>query len=374
LFAGLAFLTKREPALLFFYLSVVPWLLVRRELRELLTLGHLLCVITILFCVGVWLVPVISEVGVSAYLANLTSQAGGVGRPWTATGAVINLFYYPAEAWGSGLPWSLLLLTLLSPAVRRALFTGPRRDMAQFAALAAVINLIPYVFFRLDLSVRYYLPMVPTMLVLATLGFDALAAVSRDSLWAHAVRVTTFLLSIIATVLAVALIVGPYTRYVRGIEQFPMPNALLAILGLGLVALSAWSSTRVNTHLRQGLLLAMLALCIGFRLDDINLSRPHRALMQSRNDNAAAFVARLREQVPATEQPIRVSVNLPYAVWVKAETRLLAYPGTPQTGPYTLVRTGGKPPLVPAEQCALLRDLKYRDQHFCLVSTARDIP
>lgn len=374
LFVGLAFLTKREPALLFFYLSIVPYLLLRRELRELLTVGHALCVMTILFFVGVWLVPIISEVGFSAYLANVSSQANGVGKPWTTIGAAVNILYFPAEVWGSGLPWSLLLLALLAPAVRAQLPAEGRKELVVFAALLALLNLIPYMFFRLDLSVRYYLPMMPTVLVLAAVTFDALIAVPRETFWANSVRLTTFLLAIVATVLAVALIVGPYTRYVQGIESLPLPRVLLGMLGLGLVGLSAWSAARSSTDLRQGLLFALLALSTGFRLDDMNLARPHRALEQSRHDNAGAFVAQLRDSVPAIKQPIRMDAHMPLEIWVKAETRLLAVPGATETGPYALVETGDAPPQMSPDKCVLLKDLQYRGRSFCLISTVREIP
>src|SRR5205085_9786275 len=131
----------REPAVAFFYLSVVPYLALRRDWRELFTWGHVLCGAIVIACAALWLVPVLNEVGIDGYLSNLSTQAkSGTTATWTLPGLALNLIYSPVVVFGAALPWSLLLLALLSKDVRGAVSPQNRR-LFQFAGIAVLVNL-----------------------------------------------------------------------------------------------------------------------------------------------------------------------------------------------------------------------------------------
>lgn len=170
---ALAYLTKREPAVVFFYLAVGPFLLLQGRWRLLFQPGHFAGIAVAAALVGGWLAVMASRTGWSALWQTLQQEVleRGLSRQgWQEV--IAHLLSYPWELMAAMLPFSLLIPLIAVAAVR----TGVLERFGMlftFAAVAVLANL-PVYWLRGDVSVRYFLPMFPFALLIAAMVFDTL--------------------------------------------------------------------------------------------------------------------------------------------------------------------------------------------------------
>lgn len=262
---ALAFLTKREPAVVFFYLPVLTLLWWDRRLIELLRSGHVASGCLAALTAAVWLVPIIATRGLGGFLADTRIEVTerGLHADWAEIAS--NAVSYPFEVWIAAAPFSLLLPLLCFPAVWRAANAAVNADQAlyrrrilRFALVAIAVNL-PLYMFRGGVSVRYFLPMVPFFVLAASFAFEALA---RGAGPVAVLRVLGVGLAVVCGIvdvalLAIALQLGGVADLATGLPPAlllaPWAIALLATLGLA-------SSVIAVRNLRNHIATAMLAL------------------------------------------------------------------------------------------------------------------
>ncbi len=132
---GLAMLTKGPPAVLQFYLPLVVFLLWQRDLRRLVSPGHLLCLVLTVAPIAAW-VYAIRQSDPPAFHATINNWLGQMGvtmvgqlsaaktlSPDTRQDLLDHYLFFPLQAFQMILPWGLALLALLVPAWRRALLS-----------------------------------------------------------------------------------------------------------------------------------------------------------------------------------------------------------------------------------------------------------
>jgi len=74
LFLGLGILSKTFQALSFFYLAIVPYFLFQKRWKELLSLPHLLGIVTYLLVFLLWAIPVNFQIGFIPFLKAWISE------------------------------------------------------------------------------------------------------------------------------------------------------------------------------------------------------------------------------------------------------------------------------------------------------------
>jgi 4-amino-4-deoxy-L-arabinose transferase-like glycosyltransferase len=162
------FLTKwTAPA--FFYLTVIPFLVWRRQWRWLLGRDHLLAAgLAVAMCLS-WAVLVSAEVGWSALrdtvgqeaAQRFAPKASGKPCPW------VESLVFPAVVLAAGLPWAVPVLFALRPRFLRAL-DERERTLVQFLHCWLWPNLL---FWSLPAQhhVRYVLPVAPAITLLGVI-------------------------------------------------------------------------------------------------------------------------------------------------------------------------------------------------------------
>jgi len=191
---ALSFLTKREPAFVFFYFAVAGFLIYKREIKLLLQPAHLISVGIMLAISGAWFMAVIGAVGWDEFIPSVKKEVldRGLDEGWQPL--LLHLLFYPAEVMLAAFPFSLLLLPLLSRQFRDRVY---RRycDISVFALISVLTNL-PIYWFRTDAVVRNFMPMLPTALVVASLIYTMLVDDSEDEKPARGILVTLSLIHI----------------------------------------------------------------------------------------------------------------------------------------------------------------------------------
>ncbi len=363
LLVALAYLAKREPAVLFFYLGVVPYLALRGRWRELFGPGHLAAFGAFVLVVGGWLSLVAAQVGWEALWATLQREV--LSRGVSAFGwrdLLVHVLLYPLELLAALLPFSLLLPPLLSRRVR-GMLRERYGELAVFAGVALVANL-PLYWLRGDASVRYFLPMFPFALLLAALVFDAAWTQLGEwtTAWRTYLRRVSLLLYWLIPAL-VLLLVATTLLPRHEVGRFNLlPEALVYFVATAALAAAWLDRGRPARQPVAVLLPVMVGLVVLGRMIYFNALLPDKAFRAARDHNAPAIAATLARS--AAGQPVQVWGEVPWAIWYYAPPGLLERSGQPpRPGLVLYAGTAG-----PAGTQPVLERFRYKTLELTLAS------
>jgi len=377
-FVAGAFLTKREPALLFHYLGIGAFLLTRGRFLELFRPPHLLAAAVTAALVLLWLGPMIYLAGPAAVLENLQQQVLSRGLSPAFGDYLEHFLRYPLEILIAALPTSVLLIALAWPSVRRAVHARHGR-LFVFAAVVVLINL-PVYWFRADSAVRYFLPMFPTMAVLAAMVFDTLW--HQAGRWPAGARRTQFVLALILLTATAGFAGAAVVLSIPGVAPevagpiLPWP-AMIAVGLAGLFAV-AWPVWRFGRDTAVLVLVAVLGFGIGLRTIEMSFRIPYEARrIVEENDDVPAILARIRDALPDGVEQVQAIGTMPHAVWFYDQAGLVVpmarYRASGElASPYVLIWTErrGEADLPGFETEPVVR-IPYEDEDFILLRARR---
>ncbi|KAA3629714.1 MAG: hypothetical protein DWQ09_05625 [Proteobacteria bacterium] len=311
---ALAYLAKREPAPVFFYLAVAPFLLWRGQWRMLLQRGHFIGIGVAALLVGGWLVGVALQTGWETLWNTLQREVlerGLTAQGWG--GIVLHIVLYPLELLASMLPFSLLLPLLAAPAVWRGA-SERFGELFLFCLIGVVVNL-PVYWFRGDVSVRYFLPMFPFVLLMAAMVFEVLFhEQEKVGRWGRRyLRAIHWSGLGIGAVLVLALLVSMVLPWVDAKRSALLPT----LLTLGIVLAGAgslwwlWRSENLRPMLR--LLVLFCAINLVGRALYFNLILPDKVQRVAAELNAPLIASQLRNTVGPED--VVLASGVPWAVW-----------------------------------------------------------
>lgn len=318
---ALAYLAKREPAVVFFYLSIVPYLVWKRRWRVLVQPGHGVGIALAGAIAGGWITLVGLQVGFDVLWQTLQSEVlqRGMGQGWSAY--LTHFALYPVELIAAMLPFSLLLFPLMSRDIRSGLLSR-HGELVPFLVFAVLANL-PIYWFRGDVSVRYFMPMFPLVLLLAALVFDQIAQGEER----YGRRLKRYLNGLIygffglATVLIIGLAVTAVLPWFHGFRFTLIPEWVVGLLIIGAGVTLWFARSRQRSQPAIGLLAAAVLVVLLAQSVYYNLVLPDKARRVEEQRNAPAIVKSISETVNTT---VLVVDTVPWAVWYYAPTDLLA--------------------------------------------------
>ena len=368
-----AFLVKREPALVFYYLGIGSYLLARGRVRELFAPAHLLAAAVTVALVMAWLVPVLARVGVDAFIANFREEVLTRGLSPSISDYVAHFLEYPVEILIAGLPAAPLALSLLIPGVWR-LVRRHHGDTLVFGTIILLVNL-PLYWLRADAAVRYFAPMLPTLTVLAALVLDAM--MREGASWPVWVRRFHYGVAVLFVTLAATLCVAAAVLAKPGL--FPgvagplvHPTIVIVLALAGLVTL-AGLVLRYRRDAGVMILIAAVALGVMVRAGEMAYRLPYKAeQVVSENDDVPALLADLRGKLPADVTQIQAITKIPHALLFYDRDDLVAPAARFEAGggpvsPYVLIWTNhADSAMVSDERLRRVHRLPYEDGDFIL--------
>jgi 4-amino-4-deoxy-L-arabinose transferase-like glycosyltransferase len=311
---ALAYLAKREPAVVFFYLAVGPFLLLQGRWRLLFQPGHLAAVAVAVAMVGGWLAVMASRTGWAVLWQTLQREVlerGFSERDWQDV--VVHLLGYPWELMAAMLPFSFLIPLLAVAAVRSGVMER-FGVLFTFAAVAVLANL-PVYWLRGDVSVRYFLPMFPFALLIAAMVFDTLGG-PLPRLPSGARRYLTTVRWAMLTIGAVlvALLLGSSLLPWIDTDRSALLPTLLAVSlaiagGAALWRLARWASL----HPLPALLAIFATVMLLFQALHYNLLLPDKARRVAEVRNAPLIVRQVR--AITGEGATLLAHDVPWALW-----------------------------------------------------------
>lgn len=364
---ALAYLTKREPAVVFFYLAVGPYLLVRGRWRELFEPGHFAGIGVAALIVGGWLYGMAAATSWTDLWQTLQQEVLERGLAnQSAADVITHLLTYPLSVFAAMLPFSALLPLLAAGKVRRQV-TARFDGLFLFCVVAVIANL-PVYWFRGDVAVRYFLPMFPFALVVAAMVFDVLSDGYADA--SAAVRrylgISGWGLGLTAALLAVLLVVSAaLPRFIDGHEALLPAVVAVGIAVAGFAVLPWLRRSYSRAPLPAWFAISLVAVVLGRAVyfNGVLADRVHR---YAEDRNAPRIAAALDETVGDGTTVYALGVN--WVIWYYADAvRMTALDPSnpPPPGSWVLVlegRAGDVPSLAPGRA----QRFRYRDEVYLL--------
>ena len=310
LLIALAFLTKREPAFLFYYVGIGTYLLYRKRLIELFLPAHLICASITLAIVGAWVWFMVQSVGLEVLLGSTVNEVvnRGIVGSWATT--LKHIISYPFEVTLAVFPFSLMLL-LFFHRESRAIAFERYGDVLVFAGITVIANFLVY-WFIAQSAVRYFLPMLPSVLVVCAVLFEV--AEQTAPRW---LRVLGSIVASLTLLAAIALNVFLFQANF-GFGPTPpdlLPHNLAVALSLASVLLGLWLLWFNINGKTKHLLLAFCGLMLVYRIIYIDAVLPRKVAQFEQERDIAGFVAKIYHLVPARQLPINATGTVPHEIW-----------------------------------------------------------
>ena len=305
-----AFLAKREPAFLFYYLGVGAYLLYQRRLLELFQLPHLISAGVTLLIVGVWIWQMVSAAGFEALLGSSVNEVVNRGMTGSISSTLLHLLTYPLELALALFPFSLMLLLFLH-GTSRAIAIQQHGAVLAFAGITVAANFLVYWFISQS-AVRYFLPMLPSVLVVCAVMYEV--AVQTTPRW---MRLLGIGVSVFALLIALLLLVYLYQEDL-GLGVAPtalLPRYAVLSLALGAVALGCWLLWINKSARGKHLLLAFCGLMLIYRAVYYDALLPSRMEQFRQERDVKTFVASLYNRVPPEQLPVGARGAVPHEIW-----------------------------------------------------------
>lgn len=286
--AALGALTKGLQAPVYFMAATTAFLAVRRDWRWLFAPGHLLGLVVFGGIVGAWLVPFARD----GWHALDDIWTGLAQDRFTWNGLLRHVLEYPFETLGCLLPWSLLLIALVTPNVSRSIVR--HRPQVQFAVVALAVT-YPTVWFAAGARGRYFMPLYPCLAVVLGVIAEQCAAVGAPRAeiahWRRFVRG----LALATAAGGVALVVANLLPF-AGLADARQPALFLfawAIVAMIATIAMFWAA-RSQHGPRPRVAVISIAAVVGLAYAGVALN----ARIRGGNDLTPA-IAEIKQQIPA---------------------------------------------------------------------------
>lgn len=158
---GIGFLSKGPQVIFFFYMSVVPYLLVRKRMSLFFSRGHLLGVGLFLIVLSLYLLSVLQWTTLDQYVQKWLAE--GIQRTESRHSFTFlqHLISYPFEVAASLMPCLLFLIPLAAyKALRQEAKTTLNNEILVFSLVVIAAN-FPLYWLLPNMRTRYFLPAGP---------------------------------------------------------------------------------------------------------------------------------------------------------------------------------------------------------------------
>lgn len=170
-FAGLSLLTKGVQAPFFFYGTVIPYLVYKREARKIISLSHLTGISIFLAIVLSWCIPLIHKTGLSRFVDVWLFEI--LTRKETANEGnyIQSIITFPFSYIFAHLPWTpFLLLWRYKPLRDKDIML---KNIATFSLISLLFS-VPFYWFIPGIRLRYLLPVSGMLVMLIAIPLTAM--------------------------------------------------------------------------------------------------------------------------------------------------------------------------------------------------------
>jgi 4-amino-4-deoxy-L-arabinose transferase-like glycosyltransferase len=319
-FAAFGALVKGPQAPVYFVAISTVYLAIRRDWRYLFSWQPFAGALVFAAIVAAWQIPFYRATDWNAVVATWSGLAADRIR---FGGLVEHLVTYPLETFACLLPWSPLLVALVSRKTR-ALFAD-QQPLVTFLAVALLVA-YPTVWIAAGARGRYFMPLYPLVAVLVGLIVDrcSRAAVGQYPrrawhqfllLWSVIIAVGGF------AVCVLSLMAAEYGGELRAQQTLGLACAVLAMFAVAVF----WFSYRRATQLSPAFAVVTLAAFIGFAYASLKIN----ADLARWNDPTRAIAELKSHLSPNSELVSFTPIEHRFAYYFAAPIAELPWPQAP---------------------------------------------
>lgn len=182
-FVGISFLTKGVQAPVFFYSSVIPYMVFRKELKKCYSLSHLAGIFIFLFVVMLWLIPLASRVGLDNLMNIWWREIAVRQEPMRGDGFFIHLVKFPFFYTIAYLPWIPLIGLWVRYRGSSENPFGLVKNAASFCFISLLFS-VPVYWLIPGTILRYLLPVSGMLAILISIPLtDILTHKVKELMW-----------------------------------------------------------------------------------------------------------------------------------------------------------------------------------------------
>ncbi len=323
LFTGLAFITKREPAILFYYLSIAGYLVYEGKFKQLFAWQQVVSGVVILLIAFIWLGPVLNQVSLSAFTENSKVEVMQRELDTGVLDYLFNVVTYPLEICLALLPFSVFLFFLLFKKVRVSVIQTHSKICA-FCIIALLCN-VPVYLFRGDIAVRYFLPMFPTVLVLCAIIYQSLIELSRQG---YEKIIGALFFQRIVGFVTLGLLMVQIFRLLPffDLKQPQVINTNLAVfILLSLLLAMLYVVRKFWVNIEKGLMLTCLLFSLNIQMVYFTFQLPREVFKITTQRDIGTLIETIERHIPEGMRPIQTIGFLPYDIWYYAPVNTFVY-------------------------------------------------
>lgn len=180
LLLSIGFLAKGPQILAFFYLTVIAYLFVRRDMAFLWSKEHLCGLMLLIFFLSGYLAYVLQWIPFNEYLSMWVDQITQRGKSRYAYAFLTHIVTYPLEVIASFMPWTLLMVPILFYRESRSEIKKICENEVFFFALVMVAVNFPLYWVLQSARVRYFLPAGPFIAIGIAVMYDSYWGAAKD--------------------------------------------------------------------------------------------------------------------------------------------------------------------------------------------------
>lgn len=245
--AGIGFLSKGPQVIIFFYITIIPYLLLRKRISYFFSKAHLFGIGLLLLVLALYLSLILRWTTFDSYVQMWISE--GVQR--TESGLLLSylkhIALYPLELILSFIPCSLFLIPLvIYKDLRQGVKKAFNNEIFMFSLIAVAAN-FPLYWLLPNMRNRYFFPAYPFVALVAAVIFEVYIS-KMQALPAISVFFRKFLkvFALLTIILAVAVVPAGVFLHLK--ISFFLYLLIACIIFLGIVILYKASSIQL-THI-----------------------------------------------------------------------------------------------------------------------------
>jgi hypothetical protein len=168
---GIGFLSKGPQVLMFFYMTVIPYLLYRRKISLFFSKGHLFGMIILIIVLSTYLIAILQWTTLDYYVHRWINEGITRAESKQTISFFIHLIKYPFEGIVSFTPCILFLIPLINKELRKEFKKGLSNELFTFCIILLLAN-FPLYWLLPNMRFRYFLPAGPFFAIATGIVFE----------------------------------------------------------------------------------------------------------------------------------------------------------------------------------------------------------
>ncbi len=170
-FAGIGFLSKGPQVLMFFYMTVIPYLIYRKRMSLFFSKGHLFGLVVLLIVLSTYILSILQWTSLDYYINRWINEGVSRAESKETLSFFTHLIEYPLEGIASFMPCILFMFPLLNKQLRYGIKKGISNELFIFCIVLLLAN-FPLYWLLPNMRFRYFLPAGPFFAILTGIVFE----------------------------------------------------------------------------------------------------------------------------------------------------------------------------------------------------------